>query len=120
MHSAGCCVCLLPVSRDAQMFVEQSTQEFRVLLVVCTTDLANTVEGAEGAGVSFSSKHHHLVRVDMHSNVLEYDRDTRLILAHTGWIIHHIITGVNIIDLKCGIALQPHPEDIFLVIYLTM
>lgn len=52
------------------MFVEQSTQEFRVLLVVSTADLANTVEGAECAGVSLSTKHHHLVRVDMHSNVL--------------------------------------------------
>lgn len=52
------------------MFVEKPTQEFRVLLVVSTADLANTVEEAECTGVSLSSKHHYLVRVDMHSNVL--------------------------------------------------
>lgn len=57
------------------MLVEQSTQEFRVLLVVCTADLANTVQGAECTRVSLSSKHHHLIRVDLHSNVLQ-DRDT--------------------------------------------
>lgn len=68
------------------MFVEQPTQEFGVLLVVSAADLANTVEGAEGAGVSLSSKHHHLVRVDMHSDVLVEDRDTKLMSAHTGWI----------------------------------
>lgn len=56
------------------MFVEESTQEFRVLLVVSTTDLSNTVEGAERAGVSLSSKHHHLVRVDVHSNILVRQR----------------------------------------------
>lgn len=65
---------LLPIRRDAQVFVEKSTQEFRVLLVVRTTDLANTVKGAECTGVSLSSKHHHLVRVDMHSNVLVRQR----------------------------------------------
>lgn len=58
------------------MFVEHSTQEFRVLLVVSTADLANTVERAESTGVSLSSEHHHLVRIDMHCNVLQ-ERDTR-------------------------------------------
>lgn len=54
------------------MFVKQSTQEFGVLLVVSAADFANAVEGAESAGISLSSKHHHLVRVDVHSNVLVY------------------------------------------------
>lgn len=56
------------------MFVEQSTQEFRVLLVVSTADLANTVEGTECAGVSLSSEHHHLLSVDLNSNVLVRQR----------------------------------------------
>lgn len=63
------------------MFVEQSTQELRILLVVSPTNFANTVERAEGAGVSLSSKHHHLIRVDVHSNVL-HDR-------HKSDINHH-------------------------------
>lgn len=61
----------LPVRRDAQVFVEQSTQEIGILLVLSSTNFANTVKGAESAGVSFSSKHHHLVSVDMYSNVLK-------------------------------------------------
>lgn len=56
------------------MFVEESTQEFGVLLVVRAADLANTVEGAECAGISFSSKHHHLVGVDVHGYVLTNKR----------------------------------------------
>lgn len=60
----------LPVRRDAQVFVEQPTQQLRVLLVLSTTDLANAVKGAERTRVSHTSKHHHLVRVDLHSNVL--------------------------------------------------
>lgn len=62
------------------MFVEESTQEFGVLLVMRAADLANTVEGAECAGISFSSKHHHLVWVDAHSYVLitkRYTTDTQ-------------------------------------------
>lgn len=54
------------------MFVEQSAQEFRVLLVLRTADLANTGEGAECAGVSLSPEHHCLVRVDVHGHVLVY------------------------------------------------
>ena len=61
---------MLPVSRDAQVFVEQSTQELRVFLVLRTADLANTGERAECAGVSLSPEHHRLVRVDVHGNVL--------------------------------------------------
>lgn len=79
------------------MFVEQSTQEFRVLLVVSTADLANTVERAECAGVSLSSEHHHLFRVYMHSNVLQ-DRDAKLMSANTGRINH------DLIELKCDIV----------------
>lgn len=59
-----------PFRRDAQVFVEQSTQQFRVLPVGSTADLANAVEEAECAGVSLPSKHHHLVRVDVHGYVL--------------------------------------------------
>lgn len=61
---------LVPFRRDAQVFVEQSTQQFRVLPVGSTADLANAVEEAECAGVSLPSKHHHLVRVDVHGYVL--------------------------------------------------
>lgn len=61
----------LPVRRDAQVFVEQSTQEFGILLILSVTNFANTVKGAESTGVSFSSKHHHLVSVDVDSNVLQ-------------------------------------------------
>lgn len=68
------------------MFVEQSTQEFGVLLVVSTADLANTVERAECTGVSLSAKQHHLVRVDMHSNVLQ-DRDTKLMSGSASFIM---------------------------------
>ena len=60
----------LPVRRDAQVFVEETTQKFRVLLVVSAADLSNTVKGAECTGVSLSSEHHHLVRVDVHSYIL--------------------------------------------------
>lgn len=56
------------------MFVEKSTHEFGIFLVVSSTDLANAVEGAESAGVTFSSKHHQLVRVDVHSDVLEFNK----------------------------------------------
>lgn len=56
------------------MFVEQSTQEFGILLVFSGADLADTVEGADRAGVAIPSKHHHLVRVDIHSNVLVHTR----------------------------------------------
>lgn len=58
------------------MFVELITQEFGVLLVLSSTDLPNTVQGAESTGVSFSSKHHHLVSVDVHSNVLKEKHTT--------------------------------------------
>lgn len=61
----------LPVRRDAQVFVEQSTQEFGILFVLSSANFANTVKGAESTGVSFSSKHHHLVSVDVYSNVLQ-------------------------------------------------
>lgn len=56
------------------MFVEQSTQELGVLLVVSSADLANTVEGADCAGVSLSPEHHHLFRVNKHSNILLHER----------------------------------------------
>lgn len=61
----------LPVRRDAEVFVEQSTQEIGILLVLSSTNFANTMKGAESTGVSFSSKHHHLVSVDVYSNVLQ-------------------------------------------------
>jgi len=57
--------------------VEQSTQELRVLLVVITAYLADAVKGADCTGVSLSSKHHHLVRVDMHNNFLVYAKQTK-------------------------------------------
>ena len=53
------------------MFVEQSTQEFRVLLILSSANFANTVKRAESTRVSFSTKHHHLVSVDVYSNVLQ-------------------------------------------------
>lgn len=53
------------------MFVEQSAQQFGVLLVVSPADLPDAVEGAERAGVSLSSEHHRLVGVDEHCNVLK-------------------------------------------------
>lgn len=64
----------LPVRRDVQVFFEQSTQEIGILLVLSCTNFANTVKGAESTGVSFSPKHHHLVRVDVYSNVLQENR----------------------------------------------
>lgn len=79
-------MCSLPVRRDAQVFVEKPAQEYRVVLVFSTIDLANTVERAECTRVSLSSERHHLVRVDMHCNVLE-DTDTKLMWANCGWII---------------------------------
>ena len=54
------------------MFVEQSTEEFRVLLVLRFADRANTGEGAECAGVSLSPERHCLVTVDVHDDVLVY------------------------------------------------
>lgn len=68
------------------MFVEQSTQEFRVLPVVRTVDLANAVERAECAGISLSSKRHHLVSVDLHSNVLVYDRQRQKADVRPDWV----------------------------------
>lgn len=68
---------LLPVRRDSQVFVQQSTQQLGVLLVVSSTDLADAVKRAESTGVSLPSKHHQLVWVDVHSNVLGYKKNTK-------------------------------------------
>lgn len=61
----------LPVRRDAQVFLQQSTQEIGIYFVLRCTNFANAVKGAVSTGVSFSPKHHHLVRVDVYSNVLQ-------------------------------------------------
>lgn len=68
----------LPIRRDSQVFVQQSTQEFGVLLVVSTADLADAVKRAESTGVSLPSKHHQLVWVDVHSNVLGYKQNKKV------------------------------------------
>lgn len=54
------------------MFIEQPTQQLGVLLVLGTADLSDTVEGAQCAGISLPSKHHHLVWVDLDRYVLFY------------------------------------------------
>lgn len=61
------------------MFVEQSTQEFGVQLLL-TADLPNAVQRAECTRISSSTEHHHLIRVDLHRHVLQDKTDTSVIL----------------------------------------
>lgn len=91
------------------MFVEESTQEFGVLLVVSTADLADAVERAECTGVSLSSKHHHLVRVDVHSYILEHKRqkhkcDVRIVA------VSEVECNISFSIIKAGIRIPPSSE----------
>lgn len=61
------------------MFVEQSTQEFGVLLVFFTVDHPDTVQRAYGARIFLSTEHQHLVSVDLHSHVLQEKKDASVI-----------------------------------------
>lgn len=92
------------------MFVEQSTQEFGVLLVLSAADLADTEEGAESAGVPLSSKHHHLVGVDMHSNVLVQARQTHKTDVSPHWVdqpwLASVLEDLGLIKSKCDIVVS--------------
>lgn len=59
-----------PVCRYVQVFGDQITQELGVTLVLLPPDFADAVEAAERAGVGGASEGHHLIRYDVHSDVL--------------------------------------------------
>jgi len=53
-----------------QVLRDQITQELGVSLVLLPSDFANAVKAAERARVSGAPERHHLVRYDVHSDVL--------------------------------------------------
>lgn len=53
-----------------QVLRDQITQELGVSLVLLPSYFADAVQAAECAGISGASKGHHLIRYDVHSDVL--------------------------------------------------
>lgn len=59
-----------PVRADVQAIGQQATQQLTVVAVLGTTDLADAVQAAEGAGIVRAAKSHELVRDHVHCDVL--------------------------------------------------
>lgn len=60
----------LPVCRYVQVLGDQITEHLGVSLVLLPSYFADAVEAAERAGISGAPEGHHLVRYDVHSDVL--------------------------------------------------
>lgn len=52
------------------MFIEKAHKKFGVLLILRAPDFADTGERAERARVRFAPEHHHLIRDNVHGDVL--------------------------------------------------
>lgn len=64
------------------MFIKHAHEQFGILFVLRASDLPDAVEGAEGTWVCFAPKHHHLIRDDVHSNVLGGTKRSHLSLIY--------------------------------------
>lgn len=53
-----------------QVLRDQITQELGVGLVLLPSNFANAVQAADRAGIGGAPKGHHLIRYDVHSDVL--------------------------------------------------